>query len=204
MAILRADDVAHYLLVTQDLLNTVGPITNLKLQKLCYYAQGFALVKLERPLFFDDINHWQHGPVIPSLWRKYKASGAAPIPVPNQPIDPELFPQEIVGVLDDVIERYGSMSGLELRDQTHREPPWIDTPDGAPITHQKIRAYFGQLIEEMEAMGQCGPPSSDEQSLSSQMAADPKFMEQVALGLAELSDGRYSKLEDVRRSLCDV
>lgn len=204
MSILRADDVAHYLLASQDLSESTEPITNLKLQKLCYYAQGFALVKLNKPLFFDDINHWQHGPVVLSLWRKYKPFGTGPIPVPRQSVDWDLFPQDVIGVLDDVIRRYGPMSALELRNQTHREPPWMHTPDGAPITHQKMRAYFGRLIEEMEAMGQSGSTGDKEQSLSSQMAADGKFMEQVSRGVADLSAGRYSKLEDVRSNLGGV
>ena len=204
MASLRASDVAHYFLLMQEDLQTQDRITNLIMQKLCYYAQGFALVNLNRPLFFEDIEHWKHGPVVPSLWRQYRAAGSRPIPVPPQPLDPYLFTPEIRNVLDQVNLLYGSLSAIELRNQTHREPPWIDTPDGAAITHLKLRAYFEPFIKEIEALdrGQLG--EDRQHALGYQMAMDTEFMELVELGLADISAGRFSKLEDVRRSLCDV
>ena len=204
MASLRASDVAHYFLLAQEASDVGDPITNLKLQKLCYYAQGLFLTKLKRPLFFDDIEHWQHGPVIPSLWRQYKGLGAGPIPVPRQQLDPYLFTSEIRDVLDQVFMMYGPLSAVELRNQTHRESPWIDTPDGAAITYPKLRAHFGSLIEKLEMSGRGQAGDDGEQSLSSEIATDVEFMELLKLGLADLSAGRYSKLEDVRRSLCDV
>lgn len=52
-------------------------ISNLKLQKLLYYAQGYALAILNRPLFAENIEHWQHGPVVPCIYRTYKNTAAA-------------------------------------------------------------------------------------------------------------------------------
>jgi uncharacterized phage-associated protein len=45
--------VAEYFLSMQD-GDAGNAISNMKLQKLLYYAQGFAMVILERPLFEDD------------------------------------------------------------------------------------------------------------------------------------------------------
>ena len=47
---LRAEDVARYFLANQDTEHG-EPISHLKIQKLCYYAQGIALAILEQPLF---------------------------------------------------------------------------------------------------------------------------------------------------------
>ena len=77
--------------VAQYILDTLDGVTTKKLQKLCYYAQGFALAKLKTPLFMDDIDRWQHGPVISSLWREYSQFGSNPIPLPESPLDPEIF-----------------------------------------------------------------------------------------------------------------
>lgn len=46
-------------------------ISNLKLQKLVYYAQAWHLAIHGTPLFEEDFEAWVHGPVIPSLYQKY-------------------------------------------------------------------------------------------------------------------------------------
>ncbi|MDR1297685.1 MAG: DUF4065 domain-containing protein [Deltaproteobacteria bacterium] len=48
-----------------------GPTTNLKLQKLVYYAQGFNLAALGCPLFDEEPEAWDHGPVSPDPYEKY-------------------------------------------------------------------------------------------------------------------------------------
>ena len=51
-------------------------ISNLKLQKLCYYAQGLCLAGFTTGALFDeDIVAWQHGPVIRELWDTYRVNG---------------------------------------------------------------------------------------------------------------------------------
>lgn len=47
-------------------------ISNLKLQKLLYYAQGTFLAITNSPLFGDAIEAWMHGPVVPSVYHAYK------------------------------------------------------------------------------------------------------------------------------------
>lgn len=47
-------------------------LTNLKLQKLLYYAQAWHLVFRQEPLFTDRIEAWRHGPVVPSVFRQYR------------------------------------------------------------------------------------------------------------------------------------
>ena len=60
-------DVARYILSRQD-QNAGDTISNMKLQKLVYYAQGFALAITGKPLFQEDIEAWEHGPVAPALY----------------------------------------------------------------------------------------------------------------------------------------
>jgi uncharacterized phage-associated protein len=70
-------DVAQYFLAKAG--EDAGDlISNLKLQKLVYYAQGFALVLLKKPLFPQCIEAWIHGPVVPALYHAYnsKVAGA--------------------------------------------------------------------------------------------------------------------------------
>ncbi|MFD2419431.1 Panacea domain-containing protein [Amycolatopsis pigmentata] len=48
-------------------------LSNLKLQKLLYYAQGHYLALTGRPLFDDEIQAWSHGPVVPAVYRQWNA-----------------------------------------------------------------------------------------------------------------------------------
>jgi uncharacterized phage-associated protein len=117
-------DVAKYFLTQVD-EDAEDFITNLKLQKLSYYAQGFYLAINDEPLFPEVIEAWQHGPVVPDLYQEYKIYGANPIPIPGD-IDFSLFNTEIRELLDEVYCVYGQFSPWKLRDMTHSEPPWIE------------------------------------------------------------------------------
>ena len=54
-------------------------ITPLKLQKLLYYIQGMALYIFDKPAFTDKIYAWAYGPVVDSVYQKYKSKGKTPI-----------------------------------------------------------------------------------------------------------------------------
>lgn len=140
---LRAEDIARYFLAEQS-NKQCEPISNLKIQKLCYYAQGISLALLGKPLFFDDIEHWEHGAVVRTLYRRYQSHGSSAIPAPEN-LDLTLYDRETRGLLDRVHRLYGLDSAWELRNRTHEEAPWINTPDGTAITHQKLRVYFQSL-----------------------------------------------------------
>jgi uncharacterized phage-associated protein len=45
-------------------------------------------------------------------------------------------------LLDEVYAVYGQFAAWKLRNMTHQEPPWCQTPEGQEITHDALRAYF--------------------------------------------------------------
>lgn len=204
MRILNAREVAQYLLLNQHSAEVADRITNLKLQKLCYYAQGLALVKLQRPLFSEDIEHWQHGPVVPTLWREYWRFGRNPIPIPDKALGAVSVDDDVKGLLDQVLNDYGFMSAWELRNKTHNEPPWNNTPDECAITHQKMRTYFQTVVDSMATDVDKFRDSQDGDSLRDRMAGDTKFRELTEIGLAELASEEYYTWEEVRKSLADL
>lgn len=139
-------DVANHFLAKQD-DESGESITNLKLQKLCYYAQGFHLAIYDEPLFSDKIEAWQHGPVIRRLWQEYKGEGRKPLPVPKNgaPCIPD---DEISDFLDEVYDVYGQYSAWKLREMTHSEPTWQETPKGTGvISHKSMKDYFATLVD---------------------------------------------------------
>ncbi|KXU99490.1 hypothetical protein AD929_15640 [Gluconobacter potus] len=141
---LTAKQVAEYFLTKAD--PEVGDeISNLKLQKLCYYAQGFSLALYDRPLFSGEIQAWMHGPVIPEIYHCYKENGSKGISAPEG-LDFSSYDEDTRELLDEVFDVYGQFSAWKLRNMTHEEAPWIDAwdPDrgASVITHASLGKFF--------------------------------------------------------------
>ncbi|MQC08101.1 Panacea domain-containing protein [Morganella morganii] len=140
-------DVADYFLSRCD--DESGDlISNLKLQKLVYYAQGFSLALLGEPLFEEKIEAWMHGPVVAKLYGKYKKYGKDPLPFEG--FDESKFTEDQLDLLDEVYDVYGQFSAWKLRNMTHEEEPWSDTYiDGAgpiSIPNEKMESFFKTLV----------------------------------------------------------
>jgi uncharacterized phage-associated protein len=144
-----AIDVARYFLSLVD--EEAGDlISNLKLQKLLYYAQGFHLALYGDALFFDPIEAWAHGPVVADVYHQYKEYGG--LPIPSDDFDFNILNGQEKEFLDDIYSTFGQYSAWKLREMTHDEPPWVnayneDVP-GIIITHEALRDYFSQFVEE--------------------------------------------------------
>jgi uncharacterized phage-associated protein len=127
-------------------------VSNLKLQKLVYYAQAWHLAIHELPLFEEDFQAWVHGPVIPELYQKYKSFRWQPITVD---VTPQL-PAATIEFLQGVSEEYFSCDGYELERMTHAESPWNlargglspDTASTAQIEKTWMKEYYGARVEE--------------------------------------------------------
>lgn len=116
-------DIADYFLSLSNDEDSGELISNMKLQKLVYYAQGFYLAKYNKPLFSANIEAWALGPVIPELYHKYKEYGGKAIPPPRD-IDFSKYDEETKELLDEVYVVYGQYSAWKLSELTHNEPPW--------------------------------------------------------------------------------
>ena len=116
--------VGDYFILQVD-QNSGDSITNLKLQKLCYYAQAWSYALREKPLFVDKIKAWAHGPVIPSLYQRFKPYRWNAIDPSDLRSDPyEDLHKEDLLLLSSVWDRYGMLSGKQLEWLTHSEAPW--------------------------------------------------------------------------------
>ncbi|NER46125.1 MAG: DUF4065 domain-containing protein [Symploca sp. SIO1A3] len=121
----------------------------MKLQKLCYYAQGYSLAEKEE-LFPEDFQAWQHGPVIPELYYKYQHFQWRQI---SDDIEP---PQcDSLDFLRDIVSAYGRYDGAALSTMTHREQPWLevrgdlDELEGSTeiISKDALRSYFASKLK---------------------------------------------------------
>lgn len=142
---MTAHDVARYFVSLVD-EEAGDSISNLKVQKLLYYAQGFHLAMYEKPLFPDKIKAWMYGPVVPQVYHLYRDHGSDPITV--EKVDLEKYPEETRELLDEVYSVYGQFTASKLRNMTHQEPPWRDTPQPEEISQEKMKKFFKTLVIE--------------------------------------------------------
>ena len=100
-------------------------ITNLKLNKLLYYAQGAFLARTGHPLFHNTMEAWPLGPVIPDVYHKYKVCGKNPIASAESSLDRSKFSCDELEVLLDVMREFGQYTGSALVSFTHKPgTPW--------------------------------------------------------------------------------
>ena len=57
----------------------INDVTNLKLEKLLYFAYGIHISLYNERLFDEPIQAWRLGPVVPSVYREFKDCGSNPI-----------------------------------------------------------------------------------------------------------------------------
>lgn len=115
-------------------------ISNLKLQKLLYYVQGFNIAFFGKPLFDAEIEAWQYGPVVPEVYHKYKGYGYSGLS-PSKSTLLKLTPEE-EDLFDQVYKVYGDFSAIGLMNLTHNESPWCNTEIGDVISKDKLKEYF--------------------------------------------------------------
>ena len=89
-----------------------------KVHKMLYMCQGWHLAWYGEPMFVEDIEAWDNGPVVADLWRDEDRRRTPP--PPENLGDRQLF------VLDFVVSRYGHLTGRDLIEMTHSEGPWSD------------------------------------------------------------------------------
>jgi uncharacterized phage-associated protein len=145
---ITAMQVAAYFLSKVD--DELGEgITNLKMQKLVYYAQAYHLAIFGIPLFGEEIQAWQHGPVVPDLYRKFKRFNSGPIDADDYlPTINQGLSEDVREFLDEVYEQFAQFSAWRLADMTHTEDPWkeaISTRDHV-ISHDSMRNFYKAFI----------------------------------------------------------
>ena len=135
-----ANKVARYFLRLQT-GDAGDAISNMKLQKLLYYAQGFALAILDKPLFVEDFEKWTYGPVLPVIYEKYKKYEDMAIPRP-QGINLKTYQKDEIDLLDEVYFAYGQYSAWALSEMSHLTLPWKNAELGGIITKESMKAFF--------------------------------------------------------------
>jgi len=137
-----AMDVAMYFVCQAD-VDAGDAITNLKIQKLLYYAQGASLAIRGEALFEEDVLCWQHGPVVRSVYDQLKSFEANPIVGIEDACErADGLTDEQRELLSEVYDKFGQFSAWRLRDMTHEEDAWSKTPRNEVIDPALIESSF--------------------------------------------------------------
>jgi uncharacterized phage-associated protein len=137
-------DVAAYIVSKR------GPMSAMKLQKLVYYSQAWALVWDEKPLFRARMEAWANGPVCRTLYAAHRGQ----FEIKDWPSgDPGKIRGKQQETVDAVLKFYGDKSAHWLSELTHRERPWKDARNGLSlqdvcseeITHAAMAEYYSSI-----------------------------------------------------------
>ena len=137
MSLIQEDRTLKGLDVAKYILSKVK-CTHLKLEKLTYLCFAEYLCKYDTNLYKDKIYAYKYGPVVESVYEKYKGYGYKEIE--DKDIDTTdifempaksriLFAEngiEKIKSIDDTLKKYGEKTAKELVDITHKnETPWF-------------------------------------------------------------------------------
>lgn len=142
--------------VAAAVLEQLGEMSAMKLQKLVYYSQSWHLARENEPLFDDPIEAWRQGPVVKNLYDKHRGK----YHVDSWPSGKAARLQsDERRTVEWVCDRYGGFAGVELSRMTHAELPWSMARESLPPEARssnhldlKIMAnFYGRQIASPEA-----------------------------------------------------
>jgi uncharacterized phage-associated protein len=121
---ISAMDVANYF-TYKAAADDENDLTNLKLQKLLYFSQADFFKKYSTPLFNEDIEAWQYGPVIREVYEKYRVCGSYPISYFELDDSQVELAPEIEDFLDESYQKWNKFSSSYLVTLSHKQgDPW--------------------------------------------------------------------------------
>jgi len=119
-------------------------MTNMKIQKLLYYAQVYHLIKNSKKLFNEDILAWEHGPVIREVYDQYRKFKDREIIVKD--FSDINIDKQTENLLMEVYSKYNGFTAVQLRNLTHKEKPWKNTKRDNVIDIDLIKNFYKDKI----------------------------------------------------------
>jgi len=99
-------------------------ITPMKLQKLLYFLYARYLFLYQAPLFANNFEKWQHGPVVSEVYRVFNKYGSNSITDFARDRDGKVYlvdekHEKFMQCFDEVWNKYHAKSGWDLSELTH-------------------------------------------------------------------------------------
>ncbi len=139
-------DIAHWFLASID-REAGDSITHLKLQKLVYYAQAWALALNSKSLFEEDLEAWTHGPVVRSIYNEFKDHSSDAIPQ-TKTKTVEIKEKEVLCLLNQINNVYAERTAKFLKEKTHEELPWKTARGGLALEARCTEKISKKVMQE--------------------------------------------------------
>lgn len=137
-------DISKYFLSLASNVDE-NDLTNLKLQKLLYFAQAKYLAKKNKKLFEEEIEAWDLGPVVRSVYESFKICGRFPITLFDVKYTSKELDPDTKDFLNKVWDEYSKYSAGYLVDKTHeKNSPWYEAYKSSKkvIPEKSLKSYF--------------------------------------------------------------
>lgn len=147
--------------VSKYILEQMGEITTMKLQKLTFYVKAWGLVWDEEEIFPQDFQAWANGAVCYELYHHHRGLFKVNEGHFNFADSKNISAQHRETV-DAVLGFYGKYTAQQLSDINHQETPWKNARVGCGpgdrcnvvITHADISEYYSGLMNASEEESQ--------------------------------------------------
>ena len=167
-------------------------LEHMQLQRLCCYAQGFALALYGDALFGNPIEVAEDGPMVREVWDCY--GGCDSVPSVLSPVPLAVPTQGIAGAVRFVYERFGARSAAELAALAPQEPPgsWPTAASTtAPFNWSTMHDF---LRSELEAADQEDDARAvDIDTLIDRLQHDGELRASLRRGQADIQAGRVRR-----------
>ncbi|GET05317.1 phage protein [Ligilactobacillus agilis] len=138
------------------------PVTNLKLQKIMFFLQGYCLFKYAIPLIDGSFSKWRYGAVEEDVYREFKNNGSMPITCEYKVADIEdcvlhihtikmsddILNSDIANEFEKIVDKLIDIESWELAKMVFSHSSWKDFKDEICIyeardyTNEEIKACF--------------------------------------------------------------
>lgn len=134
------------------------PVTQMKLQKLLYFAHGLHLAAYKKELIEEPIYAWKFGPVVSEIYHQYKLYGSNPISDFNCVLGASysdnmlsVLNNEATTVINETWELLKGYDAIKLSNWTHlKGSPWerYFKPgiNDVEIPKEAMEEYFKQYL----------------------------------------------------------
>ena len=137
-----------------------NPVTNLKLQKIMFFLQGYCLCKYETPLIDGNFSKWRYGPIEEDVYRNFKNNGASPITyeyevanikdgiihVRTVKMDRDVLNSNVANDFEKIVENLVAIESWKLVEMTHSHSSWKNYSD--KINAHEAKDYTNEEIKD--------------------------------------------------------
>ncbi|WP_337186146.1 Panacea domain-containing protein [Phenylobacterium sp.] len=130
----------------------------MQLVKLIYFAQGWYLAFVGKPITSHKAHAWQYGPVYPLVYKAFPGAGSRPLDglitdkITAEPYRAN-FTDDEEALIEWIVDEYGKLHAFDLSRRTHADDgPWKAAIDRSgtysEIPDSDLQSYFRQFVRD--------------------------------------------------------